>query len=255
MSSFRATEVEFRQRFWFIFVIFFAAYGLYYVDSEAACLRLARLFAPEHTPAFTLGLRLVFAAGAVLVAAGGLLRAWGTAYLGAGVMRDRNLHAEKLTADGPFRFVRNPLYIGNILLALGLGVTASVPGWIVLVVLMTLFVLRLILREEAELSAAQGEAYDAYRRRVPRLIPALRPRLPASGARPVWGPAIAAEFMMWVFAAGLLVLAATLNAKVFWILILVGLIGGSAIMGTRKRLKKRSAGGNAPSTSDRPSSS
>ncbi len=163
----------------------------------------------------------------------------GHAYLGAGVMRDRNLHAEKLTADGPFRFVRNPLYIGNILLALGLGVTASVPGWILLVVLMTLFVLRLILREEAELSAAQGEAYQAYRRRVPRLIPALRPRLPASGARPAWGPAVAAEFMFWVFSAAMLVLAATLDMDVFWAVTLVGLVGGSLILGTRKRLKRR----------------
>ena len=119
MSSFRATEVEFRQRFWIIFAIFFLSYGLYNFYSEAACLWLVGLFAHQQTPAFTLGLRLLFAAGALLVAAGGLLRAWGVAYLGAGVMRDRDLHAEKVTADGPFRFVRNPLYVGNILLALG----------------------------------------------------------------------------------------------------------------------------------------
>jgi protein-S-isoprenylcysteine O-methyltransferase Ste14 len=239
MSSFRATEVEFRQRFWIIFAIFFLSYGLYNFYSEAACLWLVGLFAHQQTPAFTLGLRLLFAAGALLVAAGGLLRAWGVAYLGAGVMRDRDLHTEKVTADGPFRFVRNPLYVGNILLALGMGLTASLPGWILLVVLMTLFVLRLILREEAELSAAQGEAYQAYRRRVPRLIPALRPRLPASGARPAWGPAVAAEFMFWVFSAAMLVLAATLDMDVFWAVTLVGLVGGSLILGTRKRLKRR----------------
>ncbi len=243
MTFFRATEFEFRQRFWFIFAIFFLSYELYNFYNETACLWIAGLFAHEHTPAFTLGLRFVFAAGAVLVAAGGLLRAWGVAYLGAGVMRDHDLHTEKVTADGPFRFVRNPLYLGNILMALGFGVTASLPGWIALVVLITLFVYRLILREEAGLSAAQSHAYEAYRQRVPRLLPALRPRLPASGAKPDWGPALAAEFMMWVFALGLAVLAVTLDTRIFWILVVAGLIGGSGILGTRRRLKKRRADG------------
>ncbi len=244
MSFFRATEVEFRQRFWFIFAIFFLSYGLYNFVNESACLWIVRHFAAESTPVFTLDLRLVFVAGAVLVAAGGLLRAWGVAYLGAGVMRDHDLHTEKVTAEGPFRFVRNPLYLGNILMALGFGVTASLPGWILLVGLMTVFVLRLILREEAELSAAQSEAYEAYRRRVPRLLPAFRPRLPASGAKPDWAPAVAAEFMMWVFAAALLLLAVTLNATICWIFVMVGLIGGSAIMGTLRRLKKGRTEGN-----------
>jgi hypothetical protein len=57
--------------------------------------------------------------------------------------------------------------------------------------------MRLILAEESFLGAKQGEAYRAYCARVPRLMPALRPRVAASGALPRWPQAVLAEIMMW----------------------------------------------------------
>jgi protein-S-isoprenylcysteine O-methyltransferase Ste14 len=93
----------------------------------------------------------------ILGAAGAGLRTWAAAYLRPEVMRDHRLHDERLTADGPFRHVRNPLYLGNILMAAGMGLSASRAGAVALVAFMTPFGGRLILREEAALEAAQGE--------------------------------------------------------------------------------------------------
>lgn len=70
-------------------------------------------------------------------------------------MRDSEVHTDKLLADGPYRYVRNPLYLGNILMSAGIGLMASRIGFVVLSLGMTLFVIRLLLPEEAELSRAQ----------------------------------------------------------------------------------------------------
>ena len=223
MSGFAATGFEFRHRFWFIFAIFLLAYALNGFFPGNACVVLVRHFMPKGSPFFPVWMHALFGIAALVVLTGAALRTWGTAYLSAGVMTDRRLHSERLTADGPFRFVRNPLYIGLFLMAAGLSATTDVPGGVLLVVLMTLFVLRLALREEAGLAAAQGEAYDAYRRCVRRFLPSLRPRLPASGAVPLWPQAFVAEFMVWSFGVALAVLAVSLNGRLFWEVFAVGL--------------------------------
>lgn len=76
------------------------------------------------------------------------MRTWGAAYLRSEVVHDSNLRNETLVADGPFRYVRNPLYFGNVLLAAGMGLFASRLGWLILALGMVVFVYRLIGREE-----------------------------------------------------------------------------------------------------------
>jgi protein-S-isoprenylcysteine O-methyltransferase Ste14 len=240
MSSFAATEFEFRHRFWFIFAIFFLAYESSRFFPGNSCVVLVGHFVPKDSPFFPVWMHALFGIAALVVLTGAALRTWGTAYLSAGVMTDRRLHSESLTADGPFRFVRNPLYVGLILMAAGLTATTDVPGGVLLVVLMALFVVRLALREEAGLAAAQGEAYDAYRRRVRRFLPSLRPRLPASGAVPLWPQAFVAEFMVWSFGVALAVLAVSLNGRLFWEVFAVGL-GAGMITYTFQRRGARAA--------------
>jgi hypothetical protein len=53
-------------------------------------------------------------------------------------------------------------------------------------VLVTIFYLRLILGEEAFLTAKLGEPYKEYLCATPRIVPRLRSDLPASPARPRW---------------------------------------------------------------------
>ena len=63
----------------------------------------------------------MFASGAALVFVAALLRTWATAYLRTEIVHDAPQHAEALVADGPYRYVRNPLYLANLPLIAGVG--------------------------------------------------------------------------------------------------------------------------------------
>ncbi|HEV8628713.1 MAG TPA: methyltransferase [Thermoanaerobaculia bacterium] len=218
----RATDWEFRHRFWIYLVIFTIAYSCYAIDGlnvVAWAVRTARgtLHPPGDVPVGVY--RSIFFVGAALAALGAWLRTWAAAYLRSEVVHDAALHAERLVADGPYRHLRNPLYVGFMLAAVGLAAMASRLGAAVIFVGVPLFTLRLIGREEAALTASGGAGYRAFRAAVPRLLPALRPRLPASGMQSRWGQAFAGETFFWAVALALAVFAATLRLQLyFWVL-------------------------------------
>jgi protein-S-isoprenylcysteine O-methyltransferase Ste14 len=215
-SWFAATQIEFKLRVVFISSIFFGAFWCYAFDHMNTGEFLAGwLF--NHSLAFSLDgwMRIISVAGALMIFAGAAIRTWGTAYLNSRVMGDWRLHTERLLADGPYRYVRNPLYLGNIVMSFGIAVMTSLSGAAVIIVGMFLFVLRLILREEAEMRVGQGESYERYLAAVPRLVPSLRPRVPAAGSKPNWLDGFLGELMMWIWGSSLLVYAATLNIP-YW---------------------------------------
>ena len=155
--AFAASNFEFKNRFWMIGAIFWLAFFSYTFDHQNAGSAIADWIAHlRGTTAGDNGVRIVFAVATLFALLAALVRTWGTAYLDPEVMIDQRLHTSKLVADGPYRYVRNPLYFGNILLAIGFGLLASRLGLFVLVLGMTLFVYRLILREEAGIAAGAG---------------------------------------------------------------------------------------------------
>jgi protein-S-isoprenylcysteine O-methyltransferase Ste14 len=246
----RASEFEFRYRFWIIGALFWAAFSCYFFDHGNAAAHLIELASGGavdfDAASGRLALQLAFGAGAAVVAAGALLRTWASAYLASERVHDVDLRSEALVADGPYRFVRNPLYLGVILLALGIGPMASRLGFPLLVVGVFVFSLRLIGREEAGLLAAQGEPYAAYLRAVPRLWPALRPRVPAAGQEPRWGQAWAGEGFFWGMAAATAVFAVTLDIRLFQIAGLV-LLGAYVLMlRVWRRVRERRARNDEP---------
>ena len=112
-------------------------------------------------------------AGFVLVALGEALRLWAAGYL---------LKTTELVTSGPYRFTRNPLYLGRLLIFTGLCLMARLPGranFAVLVLGWALFFGYYLRRKErvepARLRETHGEAYDRYFRAVPALFPTLRP--------------------------------------------------------------------------------
>ena len=147
------------------------------------------------SPAFNalLGLGI---AGALAAA---MLRTWGSAYLGAGVVQDGAMHTAHgaVIADGPYRHLRNPLYLGTFLHTFALALLMPVSGAIFSIVAIGLMQIRLILGEEAFLTQKLGAAYAAYCQLVPRLLPSLRARVAASGNKPAWGQAALGEIYMW----------------------------------------------------------
>jgi protein-S-isoprenylcysteine O-methyltransferase Ste14 len=76
-----------------------------------------------------------------------------------------------LVPHGPYRFSRNPIYVGDILVHIGLAVALN-AGWPVILLPVVIAVVRyyVIGREEEYLSRTFGPAYDAYRQSVRRWI-------------------------------------------------------------------------------------
>src|ERR1700735_788528 len=168
----RATKFEFEQRFWIIGAIIWIGFFLYRFDHVNFAVGLLHVVAPsidlESAHANNL-CRLIFGAGALLVFLAAMFRTWATAYLKTEVVHDMSVHSEGLVADGPYRYVRNPLYLANIPFAAGIGTMASRVGFVVMVTGVFVLNYRLILREEAELLPSQGESYRRYLQAVPRL--------------------------------------------------------------------------------------
>jgi len=220
----RATNFEFRHRFWFICLTYFVGFGCYNLDHLNATDALARWMFSRSDPhrdslAARHAIQGLFALSAVLVTAAAWIRTWGGAYLRTEVVHDSAVRTEKLVADGPYRHVRNPLYFGNLLLATGMAALASRTGVVVLILGNLLIVLRLIGREEAALVQSQGEAYRAFLAAVPRLWPSLRPRLPASGTQPRWFQAFLGEAWMWTFALNGFLFAWKLHSHLYYIVL------------------------------------
>lgn len=110
--------------------------------------------------------------GVVLFAIGGVLRLWPVYVLGhrfSGLVAIQPDHT--LVTTGIYRFIRNPSYLGVIVMTLGWGLAfRSGIG----VVLTLLFIPPLIARMDAEetlLAGWFGDEFEAYRARTARLIP------------------------------------------------------------------------------------
>jgi protein-S-isoprenylcysteine O-methyltransferase Ste14 len=115
------------------------------------------------------------AGGIVLICAGLLLRAWAVGNAERMFHPTEAPHAELVTG-GPYAYLRHPMYFGNCVIGLGVGVLAE--NAITLAVVPTLFSLvygRVIVpREEARLRDRFGAGYDDYCERVPAWIPKVR---------------------------------------------------------------------------------
>lgn len=83
--------------------------------------------------------------------------------------KDKKVYAENLVTEGIFSHCRNPLYVGNILMLLGVGIISN--SWIFLGIFMPLFLFiyqAIVLAEENFLRGKFGSQFDAYCSRVNR---------------------------------------------------------------------------------------
>lgn len=104
-----------------------------------------------------------FGIAALLALAGALIRFWS-----AGIIAKN----QELATSGPYAYVRNPLYSGSLLIALGFLLLNGNPWFAVPVVVAAVVVYtRTIRAEEAVLTERFGDAFRDYRARVPALLP------------------------------------------------------------------------------------
>jgi len=86
----------------------------------------------------------------------------------------RLVEGHKLIQDGPYRFVRNPIYTGMFGMLLATGLAAG--RWIPLALAIALFAVGTFIRvrtEERLLREAFGQEFDDYARRVKALLPGI----------------------------------------------------------------------------------
>jgi protein-S-isoprenylcysteine O-methyltransferase Ste14 len=123
--------------------------------------------------------------GGALVALGELIRFWGVSIAGAETRTTGTVGGTFLITSGPFSYVRNPLYVGNMTMYAGIGVMSmALYPWL-LVIACVWFYLQyylIVTREEEYLAVQFGEAYTEYRRHVNRFLPRLTPYVSASPA-------------------------------------------------------------------------
>ncbi len=140
----------------------------------------------SYTPIPFLVLMVLFAAptaaslatGLILVAGGEFLRLWGVAIAGSETRTTGSVGGTYLITRGPFAYVRNPLYVGNMLLYAGVGVMSNALfPWLTLgaVAYFAFQYSSIVSLEEEYLRATFGEDFKGYCAKVPRFFPALQP--------------------------------------------------------------------------------
>lgn len=84
-------------------------------------------------------------------------------------------YAEGLVTEGIYRHCRNPLYIGNILMLLGVGILANSLVYVAIFIPIFLFIYQaIVLAEESFLRGKFGSGFDEYCRNVNRWVPNLK---------------------------------------------------------------------------------
>lgn len=136
----------------------------------------------SYTPIPFVVIMLIFAypniwsliAGFIIAAAGELVRLWGVSWAGSETRTTGNVGGTYLIVSGPFAYLRNPLYLGNILMYTGLGVMSfALFPWLQLAgfIFFSVQYYMIVQEEEKYLEQTFGKKYEAYRAKVPRFIP------------------------------------------------------------------------------------
>jgi protein-S-isoprenylcysteine O-methyltransferase Ste14 len=139
----------------------------------------------SYTPIPFLIVMLIFAKptlwslliGFLIALVGELIRFWGVGYAGGETRTTGPVGGSKLVTNGPYAYVRNPLYLGNMLMYLGFGVMSmALFPYFQIIGLIYFFVqyYLIVTLEEDYLSRAFPDEYALYIKHVPRFIPRLK---------------------------------------------------------------------------------
>ncbi|HEV3157568.1 MAG TPA: isoprenylcysteine carboxylmethyltransferase family protein [Candidatus Baltobacteraceae bacterium] len=155
------------------------------------------------------------AVGLPVAFAGEAIRCWAVGYSGATTRAD-HVTVQHLTTAGPYAYVRNPLYVGNFLTALGFGIafTGALPRerrkLLIGAGLATMASVysTIVPLEESYLERKFGREYVEYRAAVPQWIPKCSPVQETKGTYDVSTIAKAESRTFLTFGVMLLALAA-----------------------------------------------
>jgi len=118
-----------------------------------------------NTGPWTSPLRLIL--GGPLAILGGGLLLWGIGTLG---VRNTSALPDGFVPRGPYAFTRNPQYVGDIALFIGVSIIANSEMALITHLLTSLVFVIGPLAEEPWLETQYGDSYRAYKERVPRFL-------------------------------------------------------------------------------------
>ncbi|MCZ7601728.1 MAG: isoprenylcysteine carboxylmethyltransferase family protein [Melioribacteraceae bacterium] len=121
---------------------------------------------------------LTMLVGFAIILLGEFIRISGVSYAGSETRTTGTVGGTFLVVSGGFAYVRNPLYLGNILIYFGVGIMSwALFPYLQIVALVFFFIqYKLIIDEEENyLVKTYGKQYENYKANVPKLIPRLTP--------------------------------------------------------------------------------
>jgi protein-S-isoprenylcysteine O-methyltransferase Ste14 len=130
------------------------------------------------TPPWPVTIRII---GVILIAAGGIVVAWAFVQFaaeGAGVPIPGEPNSRRLTVAGPYRYLRNPLYVASVVAITGQALLLSRPvllGYAAGFLAVAFFLVHWI--EDPALGRRFGQHFEDYRNQVPGWWPRLPRRL------------------------------------------------------------------------------
>jgi protein-S-isoprenylcysteine O-methyltransferase Ste14/cytochrome c5 len=207
-----ASEFESRQHGQLRLLVFATALLGYLVDRDDIVWRVLHW----HSPREAALARLIFGFAALLVGLAASLETWALACSEAAYTY--SAESALLTANGPFRHVRHPLRLGEILFAAGMAFLLSTTGAVIALAGTALINLRLIARDEAKLERRMGNSFRTLCQLVPRLVPTLHPRIPSGTRKPKWLWAVRSKASHWGCLLMMVVFSITLRDPLAWIL-------------------------------------
>ncbi len=124
--------------------------------------------------------------GFLIAVSGEFIRLWGVSWAGSETRTTGGAGGTFLIISGPFGHVRNPLYVGNILLYLGVGVMSyAIFPYLQIIALIFFYVQYnfIVSEEEGYLKKAFSNEYAEYLKHVPKFIPRFTRYKPAGIVR------------------------------------------------------------------------
>ncbi|NCQ19753.1 MAG: isoprenylcysteine carboxylmethyltransferase family protein [Ignavibacteria bacterium] len=116
--------------------------------------------------------------GLLIAVCGELIRLWAVSWAGSETRTTGKVGGTYLVINGPYAHVRNPLYVGNILIYFGLGIMSFALFPYLQIIALAFFIYQyyeIIKEEEGFLREKFGNDFDEYYKNVPRIFPRLTP--------------------------------------------------------------------------------
>lgn len=188
----RATALEYRLRFPLHTLILLLSFWSFWepwfgLSKRSTWLTLSAALAQAGWLGFRAATVVLLMAAMLFASLGAWFRVWGAAYPAVSVTKSTSMDGEVLVAAGPFRYTRNPLYVGTLLHTFGLALLMPPAGAIFAIAAVWILQVRFALAKESLLGIQFGQLYREYKERVPRFLPFSRPRVPRDHVAEQWG--------------------------------------------------------------------